>query len=156
MVAASAAKKMPRSTVYATKPLEGQLPTVVDVKLDEDLRYVTWSKQKIEAKLDELGVTLRDNQMIAFINSNRDKCRCLWRLESGDMAFIAMAVDLDPDKATRNQHLLHAAAMKALHRYAGNKKVQGIFVAEANDAWARAEYRALRQRRAQRALQRRK
>jgi hypothetical protein len=151
MVAAAAARK----ASYATKPLQGDLPTVVDVRYDEDMRDITWSQQKMNAKLDELGVTLRDNQMIVFINARHEKSRAFWRLESGDMVFIAMAVDLAENRWERNQHALHAAAMKALHRYAGNKKVQAALVEEANDAYARAEYRALRQRRAQRALQRR-
>lgn len=150
MVAATA-----RKASYATKPLEGPLPTIVDVRHDEDMRDITWSQQKINAKLDELGVSLRDNQMIVFINARHEKSRAFWRLESGDIIFIAMPVDLAEAMSDRNQHLLHASAMKALHRYAGNKKVQAALVEEANDAWARAEYRALRQRRAQRALQRR-
>lgn len=144
-----------RKASYATKPLEGPLPTIVDVRMDEDMRDISWSQQKMEAKLDQLGVNLRDNQMIVFVNARHEKSRAFWRLESGDLVFIALAVDAAPNKRDRNQHMLHANSMKALHRYAGNKRVEQALIAEGNDAFARAEYRALRQRRAQRALQRR-
>lgn len=150
---AAATKAKPIS--YATKPLEGPLPTIVDVRMDEDMRDITWSTQKIKAKLDELGVTLRENQMLVFLNAARTKSRAIWKLESGTYAFIAMPVDLAENLAERNQHEVHASNMGALHRYAGNQRVQKVLVEEARDALARAEYRSLRQRRAQRALSRR-
>jgi len=117
--------------------------TCVHVFPDTDLREIAWNEKKIHAALATRNVTLKDGQLVHFINKTNTKGRSIVRHSADVYTIWCWMVDNQ-----RNWFKQHAQNLQVLVPYAHRKVTKDWLQHAQQEANERAIYRVHRLKRA--------